>query len=353
MSKKKKDRLQLNLKAGERYRHRVAMVNEEGGWNQHEPNAGMARMFVIMLLIHVVVIGGIIIYDYFSGNTRPAVAEVIADSAPPASALPPTSVNAATLEQAMPIENYATYEWRSGDSLPAVAEKLGVAQEVLIKLNMLDKGAQIDQNTILRYPRRPVVKAVGVGVAGAHGEAPKAAHVADSAPPAEQKPKEASVLTPLGEEMSLEPTLLVRLTPAPPIVPGQPVADSPPPARTTQATGPVPVVHKTPAPEKTAQAAPPKVAYRAPENGPAKMPDVPKALPITKEMLQARQTVREPNKKVENASVAADRTAYVVKQGETLYKIASKHGVTVAALQKANNITKPELLREGMKLVIP
>jgi LysM repeat protein len=42
-----------------------------------------------------------------------------------------------------------------------------------------------------------------------------------------------------------------------------------------------------------------------------------------------------------------------VKPNETLYGIASRQGVTVKALQDANKITKPELLREGMKLVIP
>jgi LysM repeat protein len=113
----------------------------------------------------------------------------------------------------------------------------------------------------------------------------------------------------------------------------------------------MPVVHKTATPEKPVSAE--RVADRTPEKAMAKMPDVPKAVPITKEMLQARQPGKEPNKKLETTPVAADRTPYVVKQGETLYKIASKHGVTVAALQKANNITKPELLREGMKLVIP
>ena len=50
MSNKKKDKLLLNLLEGERHRHRVAMVTDEGTFNQHEPNSNMARMFVVMLL---------------------------------------------------------------------------------------------------------------------------------------------------------------------------------------------------------------------------------------------------------------------------------------------------------------
>ena len=45
--------------------------------------------------------------------------------------------------------------------------------------------------------------------------------------------------------------------------------------------------------------------------------------------------------------------SYTVKPNETLYSIATRHGVTVKSLQEANKITKPEALRDGMKLVIP
>ena len=44
---------------------------------------------------------------------------------------------------------------------------------------------------------------------------------------------------------------------------------------------------------------------------------------------------------------------YTVKPNETLYSIASRNGVSVKALQEANKITKPESLRDGMKLIIP
>lgn len=44
---------------------------------------------------------------------------------------------------------------------------------------------------------------------------------------------------------------------------------------------------------------------------------------------------------------------YTVKAGDTLYSIARKYNVTVAALAKANNITNYNLIRVGQVLVIP
>jgi N-acetylmuramoyl-L-alanine amidase len=42
-----------------------------------------------------------------------------------------------------------------------------------------------------------------------------------------------------------------------------------------------------------------------------------------------------------------------VRTGDQLSRIARKYGVTVAAIQKANNIKNPNLIRVGQKLIIP
>ncbi|MBB5179234.1 peptidoglycan/xylan/chitin deacetylase (PgdA/CDA1 family)/pyruvoyl-dependent arginine decarboxylase (PvlArgDC) [Planomicrobium koreense] len=49
----------------------------------------------------------------------------------------------------------------------------------------------------------------------------------------------------------------------------------------------------------------------------------------------------------------AGGTYYTVKAGDTLYSIALKYKVTVAALAKANNITNYNLIRVGQVLLIP
>ncbi len=49
---------------------------------------------------------------------------------------------------------------------------------------------------------------------------------------------------------------------------------------------------------------------------------------------------------------AASGNEYVVQKGETLTSIAKSHGITVAELRKANNLTG-DALKVGQKLVIP
>lgn len=46
-------------------------------------------------------------------------------------------------------------------------------------------------------------------------------------------------------------------------------------------------------------------------------------------------------------------TRHVIASGETLYGIAQTYGITVAALQSANNITDPETIFAGQELAIP
>ena len=47
------------------------------------------------------------------------------------------------------------------------------------------------------------------------------------------------------------------------------------------------------------------------------------------------------------------QTTYVVKSGDTLYRIAAKYGVTVQQLVAANNISNPNLIFSGQVLKIP
>ena len=50
---------------------------------------------------------------------------------------------------------------------------------------------------------------------------------------------------------------------------------------------------------------------------------------------------------------APSQVVYIVKAGDQLARIAATYGVTVAAIQEANNITDPNLIKVGQKLVIP
>ncbi len=364
MKKPQKDKILRNLLEGEKHKHRVAMVNEEAAWNQHEPNSNMARMFVVMLLIHVVVIGGIIVYDMMNGEeAQPSTVISTNSTSTPLSSLPSPSAKVEASSNPIPIEECATYEWRSGDSISSVSKKLGVTEAVLIKMNMLDKGTQLEANSIIRYPKQPVVKAVGISVAGANGEPATASLPAASIAAAKD---EMPLVAPGEQSFSFQPTIVGELAPTPGQVPVIPmVQDSPPSAVTTAASGTPAIVEvkKEELPPVIAETAPsPMVASPTPAS--VKAPnvesrdedEVPKALPVKRYTPPA---VNKPAiKKIAEAAPAKREGAkaprsHTVKSGETLYSIATRNGVSVKSLQAANKIVKPESLRNGLKLIIP
>ncbi len=53
------------------------------------------------------------------------------------------------------------------------------------------------------------------------------------------------------------------------------------------------------------------------------------------------------------AAPAADETVYVVQAGDTLAGIAARFGVSISAIARANNITNPNRIYVGQRLVIP
>jgi nucleoid-associated protein YgaU len=56
---------------------------------------------------------------------------------------------------------------------------------------------------------------------------------------------------------------------------------------------------------------------------------------------------------MQSAATPVPGATHTVQLGETLYSISRKYGVTVAALQAANNITDPDNIKAGQKLIIP
>lgn len=49
----------------------------------------------------------------------------------------------------------------------------------------------------------------------------------------------------------------------------------------------------------------------------------------------------------------ADTEVYIVKKGDTLYSIAKAFNVSVEDITKLNNLSNPELIYPGQKLLIP
>lgn len=94
------------------------------------------------------------------------------------------------------------------------------------------------------------------------------------------------------------------------------------------------------------------LAVLVPPGRPVKLPDltigVPRPVPVT--------TVAVANGEVRleaRTTAPTDARAYTVRQGDTLWEIATKNGVTVAALARANKRSQTAPLRPGTTLVLP
>ncbi|WP_395719061.1 LysM peptidoglycan-binding domain-containing protein [Prosthecobacter sp.] len=386
---KKEKKLLLNLIDGERHRHRVALVTEEGEWNQHEPNSGMARMFVVMLLVHVVLIGGIIIYDFMGDEETPqqtVTQAARAMSSSSTSGLPEASpeIVSAQAQAAANTELFDNYEMRSGDSLRTIAAKFGTTEEEITKLNMIDKGLQIGPGTMLRVPKQAVPSAIPVDPKtlkpkDVAEEVPKAIPVQDQPPVTNKEPSEAV------KPSEAPASLSAATTPMSLIAPGEasssagslaaaadlPATAAAPPESTVAALPPptkpnvvsllqenAPQVEDKP--KQAAKAEPKPLAKPNPVPPPTQMlkkiadtpPATKKTEPVKKSVADAPPAPKksEPARTVPKAVAARTHT---LQPGETLYRLSSKYGVSVAAIQKANNIKNPNAMRDGMKLVIP
>jgi len=387
---KKEKKMLLNLIDGERHRHRVALVTEEGEWNQHEPNSGMARMFVVMLLVHVVLIGGIIIYDFMGDEETPQQTVTQAaramSSSSTTSGLPEASpeIVSAQAQAAADTEQFDSYEMRSGDSLKTIAAKFGTTGEEITKLNMIDKGLQIGPGTMLRVPKQAVPSAIPVDPQTLKPktvaeEAPKAIPVQDQPPATIKEPSEAvkpseapaslsAATTPMsliapGEASSAVGSLAAAadLPATAPVPVENNVATLPPPTKPNVVSllqENAPQVESTP--KQAAKPEPKPLAKPNPVLPPTQMlKKIASSPPVSKKSEPVKKTVAEappapkksePAKTVPKAAVARTHT---LQSGETLYRLSSKYGVSVASIQKANNIKNPNSMRDGMKLVIP
>ncbi len=384
--KTKETKLLLNLMDGERHRHRVALVTEEGEWNQHEPNSGMARMFVVMLLIHVVLIGGIIIYDFMGDDEKPQ--QTVTQAARALSSgngLPMASpeVITAQAQAAADTEQYDNYEMRSGDSIKSIAAKFGSNEAEITRLNMIDKGLQIGPGTMLRVPKQAVPSAIPVNPKTLKPmviaeDVPKAVPVVRDQPPATKVPSEAvkpneapaslsaatmspiSLLAPDEAPPAASSLVADANTPATASAPAASTAELPPPTKPNvvsllQENAPKveavrPRDRDEPKPVAKAEAKP--LAKPSPVLPPTQMlKKIAEAPPATKKAEPTKKVVADaPPKPVVKTSSARTHT---LKSGETLYRLSTKYGVSVAAIQKENNIKNPNAMREGMKLVIP
>lgn len=152
-----------------------------------EPGMKLSQAFIVVLLLHVLAVGGIYLFNQFKEKpqkpAQPAPETARSDSAPPPPVAKPApaEVKTATAPKpaATPLAKRETYTVIAGDTLRRIAVKFGTTVEALEKANNLTSTSIIRTGQVL---------VVGTAPAGAvpNVEAQKSAPVISK----EQKPVE-------------------------------------------------------------------------------------------------------------------------------------------------------------------
>ncbi len=298
-----------------------AHVTEEQEWQTEVPNVKLARVFGIVLILHIVAVGGILAFkmiertsDDLDTTTVRAAPEIKKETAV-------APVTPEVRERTMPRQEIVKdepnivvddpsrlgmkhYRVRSGDNLLAVARKLGVSVSELEELNKLDEGKSVYPGMVLLVPNRRI-SAV--------------------------QPEDIQRL--LGEPV---PTAVVKADIAENPVPGTPTAVVKPVAA---AEAPVPATPASKAVRAETLDAPREVAAAKLEPAPAPVvrpAPAPTLAPVTTP-----------------APAASGARTYTVVSGDTPYGIARRFGIDYQELMRANKITDARSLRVGLVINIP
>ncbi len=303
-----------NMLTGKRGRtHRLsANVTREGDWEVEVPQIRMSRAFAVMLVLHIVAVGGLFAFRIWGrddnqpagagpvGTTDVAAAVTTSDAAgagdiPPAEIIPPPTA-----------EPVKTYIWHSGDSLPLVAARFGVSSSALREANP-DKALAPGAELVVPRAGRVIGGPDSGPVEGQ--PSPIFDPLAKASIPAEPPPPKAAVVPELMPNSGI-PDVLPSPDSEAPGPQARPVATVSAPAKTT----------------------PPKVKQAAPAI---------KTKPAA--------TVATPP----TPARAAGQRTHVVTKGDTVYSLARKYGFTADEIAKSNGLNSGYNIKLGQPLRIP
>ena len=309
----------------EHERHRVAAsITHEQEWEHPEPNSGLARMFVIMLLVHVFVIGGIIIYDFVGSDSSSKSGQSSASSS---SSKAGSSTTAARATPA---------------ALPTIASTADNPPETIAKAKPADvaHAPTTPPSTPLSVPdvaptARP--KAIPFTM---ELPLPSAEHASPSKGPVVVA--KAVTTDPIAFKHDDSETV----APARKVTPtDKPKVEDKPKAATSDETKSVAdkpkKVEDKPASFQPKPVATPSAARKALNND---------SKPVA--MTKKKDESDPPSKKPAKSGSHSGKT-YTTTKGDTIYSLARKYKVSEDALMKANNIKKATSLGVGKTLTIP
>jgi LysM repeat protein len=295
-------------------------------------------MFVIMLLVHVVIIGGIIIYDFIGDGTDAKVAALTAsksNSAKQASTPKRAESHLPTVADTTPAPEpvKATPPAPSPESLlPEAAKSTAGSPPAPTSLGIVDPTDAPKAQAFAAPAPAPL------SVKGPADE-PKLNRTIVSLPPA---PKEESKV--------------ITTSTAPPV---KREAEKPKPTN-EEARRAVMLGSSTPSHVPTPSEARKSVEKDShPTPAPTVKKKVADAPPAPAAKKKTEDTPPAPKKKSDNTATTKSKSGssagakHTVGKGDTLWSIARKYKTTPDAIIKANGIKNPDVLPDGKVLVIP
>lgn len=330
-------RLQALLLPGRKKLHRLsASVTGEEDWEVDEPQIRMSRAFAVMLVLHLVAVGGLFAFHVFGKDDReaeqnatrtahrnslpppPAAPAKPTAPVPPAPGKPEAAPRAEIVaEDPTASDSPRSHILKAGESKMLLSAKYGVTERELEEAN---RGMEFKTGEILTIPRHQ-------RVIGAIASNPEPAN-----------PPLALIVATPSEEVGHRDFALKKGAEDPyaPVEPAELAAM----AQEGSAAARTKTVKAEPE-TAAVRTGSESVASEAPEARPAPAPKVKKTTP---------PAVAAPPAKPKPAATGS-RT-HVVGKGDTVYNVAKRYGLSPGEVLRANGISDPSRLQMGQVLKI-
>lgn len=184
--------------ARKKKRHRAATTASPSDFDGDVPNLGIARALVVILLIHVVAIGGIFFHSHWLSDDdavaekTPAVAKPLQPASPAAAIRRDEGENLPTIRS-----GDSLYTVGTGDTYASISSRFGIDE---MELRRANENIQIRQGRVLRIPPKMITAVEPPQVAELRQRAPEVAPINPPAEPIEvvvPEPVELEAVTPV------------------------------------------------------------------------------------------------------------------------------------------------------------
>lgn len=329
-------------------------VTRERDWQTDVPNIKLSRAFVVVLIIHVVALGGILAFEMFKPKavTDPVAMQAnatLTDLEKQAEKRPPIKSND-------PQNKYISHSIQSGDSLSVLATRYSVTEADIMKANRIDNAFPLTQGRVLRIPK--------------NGSSPNPGIVSTNKPNTVSRPPEAiPTAIPVRETPVVPPVVENSIPDVPAALPlateedfasldsllsdlgGTPEEVGSEPASAPVIPAPVPVPDVKPNSEFDSWNRTPEIVKPDGVNSSSAKSRTTVVRSVPTERVMETRTA-PPIPKPVSAPSAGGRS-HKVKPGQTLYAISREYGVSVAQIQAANRGLDPSKLSIGQVIRIP